>query len=115
MNDLKLFLNEDGIKEAAIDVMDIADDVINIFDEIDANFLKLKSSLNCEGYNNINKNYEEISRQFPIIYNNIVSYSDDLVSLLNKSADGKVEIINTLELHTQEINSKGRENGLNGC
>lgn len=108
-NDVKLAIKEDGIANLIVEITDIADEISIIFDEIDDSVSKIKEYLSCSANADIDTKYEEIRKNYQIIKNNVISYSNDLVSLNVKMHDGEIQMKNLFNVKTSEITDKIKE------
>lgn len=91
MND-KNFINEEGL-ETLISELDNHSDVISgLFDKIDQTISGLPDYYKCSACEAIMNSYHEFRKNYAIIKNNLASYSDDYVCLIQKMKAGDKEL-----------------------
>lgn len=86
--DITLGINEDALSDFTMDILNLSDDVSDLFSSIDSKMESLKSYFDCEQYNNLMNSYREFRKNYGVVKRAIVSYSDDLICVVNKAHVG---------------------------
>ncbi len=106
-------INEAALGELSIEILDYTDRISEIFKKIDDNMYRLGNCYQGKCYDDLLRYYENFRKNYPIIKENIISYSDDLIALvrhmneadahfaqiytnLTNEAQGKTKIIEKL-------------------
>jgi len=90
-------------------LIDIADEITIIFDEIDKQAEQLNKYLKCEAIAQIMNEYNRIKANYAIVHNNINTYSEDLIKVNNNLEKGMNDIRIDYEKQTEEFQKNNKE------
>ena len=107
--DIYLWINEDNLGSFAMNLLTASDDISEIFSSIDKKMEALKLCFDGKEYDHLMSKYRDFRKNYPVVKNNIVSYSDDLIALINKVRAGDKDIAFILENLTKYANEKATE------
>lgn len=102
-NDLFIGINEGELGEIAIDFVNFNDELSEIFSSIDSKMIELKGAFNSKEYQSLLSQYNDFKKNYSIVKNNINSYSDDLVAIINKVRIGDSNIASLLETKSNDV------------
>lgn len=102
-DDLFIAIKEDELGEIAIDFMNFNDELSELFSSIDSKMFELKSAFNSKEYQSLLNQYNEFKKNYSVVKNNINSYSDDLVAVINKMRTGDSNITSLLETKSDDV------------
>jgi len=111
MSDVEAAIREDELTELSVSIMETADKISIIFDKIEKEISNLSSYLSCDALSKIVAEYEGLSNNFNIIPKNINTYSEDLISVMNKMRSGMKNISISFESKSQEFKTIDKEVG----
>ncbi|MBQ6841579.1 MAG: hypothetical protein IJO63_05670 [Bacilli bacterium] len=77
-------INEEELKELCLEVMDYSERIMGIFDKVDEEFELLKGNMVCNSYDQLMNSYRTFRANYLVVKNNINSYSDDFIALIQK-------------------------------
>ena len=106
MGDVLVGINEDDLGNLSLEVLDYVDRISDIFDKIDANIDLLKQQYQGEPCDDIVNFYNELTPYYSIIKENIISYSDDFIELINKMRENDKYLTTLFENYTDEAKDK---------
>ena len=85
-------INEEELSELAIDIIDFNDEIAELFSSIDGKMSELKSYFDCSKYYTLLNSYNEFKKNYAVVKQNILTYSDDLIAVINKFKSGDKEV-----------------------
>ena len=98
------FIDEIELSKLIVEIINTADNINGVLSRYDDNFSKLKNSYEGKPYNDLNEFYNTYVRpNFLIIKKNIVSYSDDLSSLIRKMHENNQDLTKLFNQYTTEL------------
>ncbi len=101
-DDIRLWIDEDRLGEFAMDLLTISEDVSDLFSSVDEKMSNLKSCYDSKQYENLMSSYRMFRKNYSIVKHNIVSYSDDLIAVINKVRAGDKDIAFLISQITDE-------------
>lgn len=101
-------IKSDELSELSISMIDIADNISSIFEEIDKKVNELNEYLQCDALSKIIEEYELLKENYKIIHSNVITYSDDLIDVNNNMQTGMKEIKFDFQRETAEFQSKNK-------
>lgn len=104
--DIALAINDDGLAELAMDILTISEDVTEICEKVNAKMDSLKNCFDTDEYNALMAKYKFFKKNYSIVKGNIVSYSDDLISVINKVKAGDKHIAFIIDSITEDAKDK---------
>lgn len=107
--ELSSAIRETDLDNLIISIMDTADNLSTVFDEISEKVSDLEEYFKCDAIQSILNEYNEIKSNYNIIHDNIITYSDDLIDVKNNMKSGMKEIAHIVNIYTQEFQDKTRE------
>lgn len=108
MDELIVGINEDEVGNLSIEILDYADNISELFNKIDLCMDRLPNYYKGDACSSILQYYRDLAAYYPIIKNNIVSYSDDLIELVKKVQDGDKEITKLFQEFTDDTKNKNK-------
>lgn len=103
------FINESELRDLAMDIIKYADDINHILNSFDDRFYDLRLYYEGKAYNELKKFYSSVRKQYPIVQQNIISYSDDFIALIRKMNDGTKTIGKMFEEYTVDTKKKAAD------
>lgn len=85
-------INEEELSELAIDIIDFNDEIAELFSSIDGKMSELKSYFDCSKYYTLLNSYNEFKKNYAVVKQNILTYSDDLIAVINKFKSGDKDV-----------------------
>lgn len=85
-------INEEELSELAIDIIDFNDEIAELFSSIDGKMSELKSYFDCSKYYTLLNSYNEFKKNYAVVKQNILTYSDDLIAVINKYKSGDKDV-----------------------
>ncbi len=104
--DVELAINEEDLSTLAMDILTISEDVTDIFSKIDAKMDSLKNCYESDEYSALMTKYRDFKKNYSIVKDNIVSYSDDLIAVINKVRTGDRTIAFLIDSITEDTKDK---------
>ena len=104
--DTKLFINEDGIRELCSYIDKCSDNISLIFNSVDDEMNNLMECYKSSSENAIKTSYDDFSKNYKLIKENIKSYSEDLNALVIKVKSGDEEIALSISRDFEDIETK---------
>lgn len=102
-------IRESDLDNLIISIMDTADNVSTVFDEISKKVSDLEEYFKCDAIQSILNEYNELKSNYNIIHDNIITYADDLIDVKNNMKSGMKEIVIKVNTYTKEFQDKLRE------
>ena len=85
-------INEEELSELAIDIIDFNDEIAELFSSIDGKMSELKSYFDCSKYYTLLNSYNEFKKNYAVVKQNVLTYSDDLIAVINKFKSGDKDV-----------------------
>lgn len=85
-------INEEELSELAIDIIDFNDEIAELFSSIDGKMSELKSYFDCSKYYTLLNSYNEFKKNYAVVKQNFLTYSDDLIAVINKYKSGDKDV-----------------------
>ncbi len=104
--DVELAIREDDLADLAMEILTISEDVTDIFSKVDSKMDSLKNCYEADEYNSLMAKYREFKKNYTVVKDNIVSYSDDLISVINKVRAGDKSIAFLIDSITEDTKDK---------
>jgi hypothetical protein len=108
-DDLAAEINENGLSELSLEIIDYADWAYSSLSSLNGKFEALKSCYDCAAYQTMKGQYDLIKKNYSVIKKNIISYSDDLISLVQKMKEGQRKIVRIINETTADVNAKSNQ------
>lgn len=102
-------INESSYQELVISIMDYADRINEIFNRIDDNVSQISDCYKSDSCQLLLLKYEEIKKCYPIIHENILSYSADLTVALQKYNEMILDAASKFDILTHYTTTKAKE------
>ena len=102
-SDRLLAINDNEIGELSVNLMDYSDELGDLFSDIDSKMEELAEYFGGSAANDLFAQYKAFKNNYPTIRDNIISYSDDLITLITRFHDGDKEISVQVEKATDEV------------
>lgn len=103
-------INDGELGSLSLEVMDYASNISEILDRIDACMDRLPSYYQGPPCRKIMERYKEVQSSYQTIKDNIVSYSDDFVTLINKMHENDQYLSELFKGLTSDTRNKIRNN-----
>ncbi len=84
MKDFVIGIKEDELSSLSIEILDYSDRISEIFSKLDASMEKLPNYYQADACTKLMDYYHDLTANYSVIKQNIVSYSDDLITLIKK-------------------------------
>ena len=107
--DIALAIREDDLSDLAMDILTISEEVTEIFSKVDSKMDSLKNCYEADEYNMLMVKYRDFKKNYSVVKDNIVSYSDDLISVINKVRAGDKNIAFIIDSITDDAKDKARK------
>lgn len=107
--EIRLWIDEENLGSFAMNLLTASEDISEIFSSIDNKMEALKIYFDGKEYDHLMTKYRDFRKNYPIVKNNIVSYSDDLIALINKVRAGDDDIAFIIDSLTKYVNEKAKE------
>lgn len=101
MADVNVGISNQGIDNLVLNIYDYADRLKKQLDEVESLVYDIPKYYNDQASEGCRKKFDSIKDSFPLIYENVISYADDLIKL-KSSLKSKDEVLST------EINSASK-------
>lgn len=86
MNDNLLFgINEEGLTNLSLELLDYADEISTILSKINLKIEQLSDNCDGSAINAIKDKYHNFKQNYNVVKNNVNSYSNDLIALIQKA------------------------------
>ena len=108
-NDIELAIREDDLSDLAMYLLTTSDEVSDLFSSIDSKMETLKNYFDGAQYDNLMASYRTFRKNYAVVKNDIISYSDDLISVINKVRAGDNKIAFIIEQITNDTLQKAKE------
>lgn len=104
--DHALAIKEDELSDLAMDILTLSEEVTDIFSKVDSKMESLKSCYEADEYASLMSKYRDFKKNYTIVKDNIVTYSDDLISVINKVRAGDKKIAFIIDAITEDAKEK---------
>lgn len=108
-NDIVIAINEEDLGQFAMDILTLSEDISDLFSSIDTKMNNLKTYFDCEEYQKLMNFYASIHRNYSVVKNSLVSYSDDLIAVINKVKAGDTKLAFMIDEISQLASAKAKE------
>lgn len=105
-NDNGFAINEEELSELAIDIIDFNDEIAELFSSIDSKMAELKSYYDCSKYHALLSSYNDFKKNYSVVKQNITTYSDDLIAVINKFKSGDKDVSFVVENDSLDVKQK---------
>lgn len=102
-------INEPELGALSLEILDYAERIIAIFDKIDAKIEQLPSSYKSQAFDTFLESYNNFRQNYPVVKNNIVSYSDELLTLIRRLHENEQDYINMFQSYTKDSISQAKK------
>lgn len=109
MDEVVAGIREGELAALSLEVSDYARRISGIFSKIDGAMMQLKNCYQGEPADKLMERYGEIKSLFPVVKNNISSYSDDLMAIIRKMNAGDKRLTGLFEELTSDVKSQIRK------
>lgn len=107
MKDVLVGINEEEVSNLSLEIIDYADKISEIFDKITDCVDRIHSQYDGEPVSKIINSYQSLAEYYPVMKDNIISYSDDLIALIKKVKENDKYLVTLFQEYTDEtINKK---------
>lgn len=101
-------IKSEELSELSISIIDIADNILSVFEDIDKKVNELSEYLKCDAVSTVIEEYGLLKENYKIIHHNIITYSDDLIDVNNNMQTGMKEIKYDFQRETEEFQTKNK-------
>ncbi len=108
MKEFVTWIKEDELSSLSIEVLDYSDRISEIFDKIDNTISKLPTYYQDSACTKLMSYYHELAENYSVIKQNIVSYSDDLTTLIKKMRENDKYMASLFQNATENTKNKIR-------
>ena len=108
-NDIQLAIREDDLSTFAMDLLTISEDISDLFSSVDSKMDNLKNYFDGSKYDLLMDSYRSFRKNYTVVKNDIVSYSDDLIAVINKVRSGDNDIAFLINQITEDTIKKSKE------
>lgn len=91
-DDISFAINEGDLSDFAMDILTVSEDAADIFSKVDSKMEALKNCFECSEYDKLMNKYNSFRKSYSNVKASIVSYSDDLIALINKVKAGDKKV-----------------------
>lgn len=108
MQEVLLGVKEGDLSTFAMDVLTVADDISDIFSKIDSKIESLKNCFDGQKCQNVISAYADLRSNYSAVKDSIISYSDDLIALINKVRSGDNHIAFLINQITEDTKNEAK-------
>ena len=109
-NNAIIALNEAEIDKIMLDIVDCSNKVRAIFNKIDDVFEHVNDCYKCTSATTLYNRYRQLTENYSIIINNIMSYNSDLLSLKKKYKNSFDDLSVKIHKGTFKVRADGPKN-----
>ena len=102
-DDGMLAINDNELGEFTVGLMDYSDELGEIFAKIDSKMNELNKYFGGRAASDLQAQYKSFRENYQVIRNNIISYSDDLISLITQFHEGSTTIALKVDKAADEV------------
>lgn len=106
MKDAIAGIREEDLRSLCLEILDYTDRISEIFDKLDANMDKLPEYYQGDSCTSIQSYYKDLSSNYLTIKDNLISYSDDLICLIQKMKENDKSLSKLFINYTTDVKSK---------
>lgn len=106
MKDAIVGIREEDLRSLCLEILDYADRISEIFDKIDLKMDKLPEYYQGDSSTKIQAYYNNLSSNYLTIKNNVISYSDDLICLIQKMKENEKYLLSLFNNYTIDTKNK---------
>lgn len=106
---VSLAINEADLGQMAMDILTLSEDVADVFSQVDSKMELLKNYFSGSEYDKLMNDYRTFRKNYSIVKEAIVSYSDDLIAVVNKARAGDTRIALLISDLTDETSKKAQK------
>lgn len=107
--DIVLAIQEEELGNFAMDLLNTSDLIADVFNNIDAKMAELGTYYEAPEYKSLMNVYTEFKKNYAVVKNNVISYSDDLIAVVNKVQAGDKKLALLIEDLTKDTLRKAKE------
>ena len=108
-DDIHLTIREDDLSDMAMDLLNTSEEISDLFSSVDTKMDSLKNYFEGSQYNNLMASYRVFRKNYSVVKSDIVSYSDDLIAVINKVRRGDDTIASLIRSITEDTMQKAKE------
>ena len=102
-------INKEELGNLSMEILDYMDRISEILNGVESSIEKLSKYYQGSSYNSIITQYNIYRELFPIVKNNIKSYSDDLALIVRKAQEGDKYLSRLFQNLADEYRSKTKK------
>ena len=106
---IRLFIKEKELNEFAMHVLTVSDELNSIFSDITSKMDELKAYYNGNNYDSLISSYNDFKGNYLRVKDGVVSYSDDLIALIDKVRSGDEMIAFTINQIAEDAKKQAEE------
>ena len=99
-------IREEDLLSLCDEILKNADSIYEKFNQIDNKFEEIKEYYSSSSLDTLMSKYQNFKKNYSIIKNNIISYSEDLNELIIKLKSGLQEVATKYDQYSEDIKSK---------
>lgn len=99
-------IRENELGALSLEIMGYADRISVIFNRIDAVVATIPAGYRGESCDQLMQSFEKLKVQFPVVKENVKTYADDLVSLLDKMKQIDFDLTKLFQSATDDVNAR---------
>ena len=99
-------IKEDELNSLALEILDYSDKISEIFNKFDTKVEMLSEYYKTSAYKEFVYKYNLFRKNYTLVTNNIISYSDDLIALVHKMRENENFLTNLFIDYTEEAKTK---------
>lgn len=103
-----LSIKEGELSQIAMEIMTISDNVMEKFSEINGKMTELKRYFDGPEYDRLINRYNAFKKNYSVVKNNIISYSDELICIINKVRTGDKNVALVIDELAQDVSKKAK-------
>lgn len=101
--DRLLAIDDNELGDFSVTLMDYSDELGELFTSLDSKMNELALYFGGTAANDLFAQFRTFKNNFPIVRNNIISYSDDLITLITKVHEGDNFVANQVDNATEDV------------
>ena len=106
MKDFVTGIRENELSSLSIEILDYSDRISEIFDKLDSCISKLPTYYQDPACTKLINYYRGLSKNYSTIKKNLMSYSDDLTTLIKKVRENDKYAASLFQNYTEETKNK---------
>lgn len=108
-DDIILAVNHVKLGDFAMNLLDISEKMSDIFSFVDSKMSNLEHYYSGSEYQKLMNSYRTFRRNYSVVKNGVVAYSDDLIALIHKVKAGDRKIALSIGDLTYSVKKKANE------